>query len=206
MNLRRDFREYSVLGVKRSHGTILSSESMRFSKKIVEEMLDNDKSKLKILEVGCGDGCVMEYFKDKGYDVTGVTLSRKDIEECRKKGLDARYLDMHFLDMKERFDLIFCSHTFEHAIAPFIVLTEFNERLNENGRLVIIMPNQDPQWVNELYHYSNLNDKQMMAMIDKSGFEIARCEYVENNGFKHLLILARKFEDWHKIYNDVDNA
>lgn len=48
----------------------------------------------RVLDVGCGAGRVMAYLALQGHDCLGVDVSPGAVEVCRRRGLDARVLDV----------------------------------------------------------------------------------------------------------------
>lgn len=46
-----------------------------------------------IVEIGCGWGSFLKYAREAGLDVTGLTLSHEQAEECRRGGFSAEYAD-----------------------------------------------------------------------------------------------------------------
>jgi SAM-dependent methyltransferase len=72
-----------------------------------------DKSKIKVLDLGCGAGNNSWFFAKEGFDVTGIDASETAIEFARKRfeseKLKGRFLTMGFDEvgaLNERFDLI----------------------------------------------------------------------------------------------------
>jgi len=72
----------------------------------------------KVLDVGCGNGRLYDYFKDLNINYTGVDISRKLLDEARKKHPEIRFVKDDMRDMKsvgdERFDCIFFVASFHH--------------------------------------------------------------------------------------------
>ena len=48
----------------------------------------------KILDVGCGPGIELEFFREKGLDALGIDLSDSMLKICQEKGLNVRKMDM----------------------------------------------------------------------------------------------------------------
>ena len=46
------------------------------------------EEKTRVLDVGCGDGTLMQFLKDnKGIDIRGIEISKSKIQKCVGKGL-----------------------------------------------------------------------------------------------------------------------
>ncbi len=48
----------------------------------------------KILDVGCGPGVYLDYFREKELDALGIDLSNTFLDRCESKGLNVRKMDM----------------------------------------------------------------------------------------------------------------
>ena len=99
----------------------------------------------KVLEVGCGDGKLMDFLSDvKGLDMVGVDVSAPSIERARVGGHDARlssFEDMNsVLSTEERFDAVILSHVLEHVGDPLGVMQTVAARLNDGGAVYAALP------------------------------------------------------------------
>jgi SAM-dependent methyltransferase len=71
-----------------------------------------DKSKMKILDLGCGPGLYAELLTQKGNSVTGIDFSETSIQyatkQAKEKQLGIEYLNQNYLDIDfvDRFDLV----------------------------------------------------------------------------------------------------
>lgn len=67
-----------------------------------------------VLDMGCGTGDTAMWFSDKGYEVTGIDISKAMLTEAKRKateeGMKITYLekDMRKLTFKNEFDLAVC--------------------------------------------------------------------------------------------------
>jgi SAM-dependent methyltransferase len=62
----------------------------------------------RILDVPCGTGRVGRRLVDKGYDVVGVDITERFLEEARAAGLRVERVDMRELPFEEEFDAAIC--------------------------------------------------------------------------------------------------
>ena len=80
----------------------------------------------KILDVGCGSGTLAQFWKDQGYDVTGMDISDKSLEITRSKGVYCVKGDVTKKTPFEdnTFDLVYSDGLLEHFVDPKQVLEE----------------------------------------------------------------------------------
>ena len=53
--------------------------------KVIANLLPND---IRVLDVGCGDGSLMNFLlKEKNIEVRGLELEKQNVQECIYKGL-----------------------------------------------------------------------------------------------------------------------
>jgi len=157
--------------------------------KVVKDYVDplNLPKNAKILDLGCGPGYFLDEMKERGYtDLTGVTLSPGDIEICEKNGHTIKKYDLSFLPQKDGYfdesvDFIFLRHALEHSPYPIFSLMEYNRVLKQFGRIYIEVPAPDCDRRHEynLNHYSILGEKQLAALLERTGFNIDMFQTIE---------------------------
>ncbi len=83
------------------------------------------KSKLNILDLGCGPGLYTEIFAHAGHSVTGIDISGNSIDHAvrsaKEKGLNIDYRNISYLDAElglEKYDLIVLIYTDLGVILP----------------------------------------------------------------------------------------
>ncbi|MBF0779218.1 class I SAM-dependent DNA methyltransferase [Streptococcus cuniculi] len=101
------------------------------------------KGKKKLLELACGTGIQSIRFKEAGFDVTGLDLSRDMLDLATKRaqeaGLTIPFLEGNMLDLSnlERFDMVTCYSDsicyMEDEIEVGQVFQEVYQHLNEGG-------------------------------------------------------------------------
>lgn len=140
-----------------------------------------------ILDLGCGPGYFLDDMKERGYtNLTGVTLSPGDIEICESHGHLIKKYDLSFLPQKDGYydesvDFIFLRHALEHSPYPIFSLMEYNRVLKQGSKIYIEVPAPGCERKHEynLNHYSILGEDQLVALLQRTGFNIDKFETLE---------------------------
>lgn len=100
------------------------------------DFLKNIPKYAKILDAGCGEGVLVEIYREMGYDIRGLDLNYSS--ECVIKG---NLLKMPFEDGE--FDVVLCLDVIEHLNfedqAP--ALHEIHRVLKKDGTVLLAIPN-----------------------------------------------------------------
>ncbi|MBL6862733.1 methionine biosynthesis protein MetW [Candidatus Pelagibacter sp.] len=107
--------------------------------KIISDLIEKNT---RVLDVGCGDGILMEYLKyNKEIDIRGIEISKDNVQKCLSKGLtviegDAEKDLLQFPDGS--FDFVILSQTLQAFLNPEIVI---NELLRVGKKAIVTIPN-----------------------------------------------------------------
>jgi len=107
--------------------------------KIISELIENNT---RVLDVGCGDGTLMKYLKDKkNVDTRGLEILKKNVQDCTSKGLSViegnAEKDLHqFPNLS--FDFVVLSQTLQAFLDPENVISEL---LRIGKKAVVTIPN-----------------------------------------------------------------
>ena len=107
--------------------------------KIIADLIE---SNTRVLDVGCGDGTLMEFLKDnKEIDVRGIEISKNNVQQCIGKGLtviegDAEQDLSQFPDGS--FDFVILSQTLQAFLNPEKVISEL---LRVGKKAIVTIPN-----------------------------------------------------------------
>lgn len=108
----------------------------------IKRLIDfEDNKKLTILDIGCGDGRVTEELLKIGHDVYGIDTSEKAVKLAKEKGIKAVVNNIEDYQSEQKFDLIIATDILEHLFEPLEVLQKMRGWLNENGEIIVAMPN-----------------------------------------------------------------
>ena len=110
---------------------------------LVNEKLSELKNfkKKSILEIACGNGQILKYLKQKKYkDLTGIDPSLNKKSKSSNLTLYNKFVSKN-LKLNKKFDLIFSICFYEHAYNINEITTFSSKHLNENGTILVILPN-----------------------------------------------------------------
>jgi 2-polyprenyl-3-methyl-5-hydroxy-6-metoxy-1,4-benzoquinol methylase len=95
-----------------------------------------------LLDVGCGDGQLLQTATEEGWDALGIDLSPAAIRLCQQRGLRASGTDFFGSSLDDqRFDVIVMSELLEHVPSPQRFLKRAKELLEDQGVLYLTTPN-----------------------------------------------------------------
>jgi SAM-dependent methyltransferase len=155
---------------------------------LVWDWLINRFSVKSMLDVGCGDGTELIYFKQKKIKTFGIDGLRANIFFASNKGLDccAFNLATGAYFHSEKVDLILCVEVVEHIEEKYFdnILKTFT-----NGRILAMthaLPHQRG------YHHVNCQaDEYWITKLESSGFIY----------LKDLTVLARKIAEKNSYFS-----
>ncbi len=96
----------------------------------------------KLLDIGCGNGVLMERMRDLGWEVEGIDFDAGAVAAARDRGLRAHHGRIgEFVLPDASFDLVHLGHVIEHVHEPVDLLRRCHRILKPGGTLVVITPN-----------------------------------------------------------------
>jgi SAM-dependent methyltransferase len=142
----------------------------------------------RILEFSCGLGQDTLYFPNTvGFDISDFCL-----EFCRQKGKkvinDLAQAENH------SFDLVFSAHTLEHVTNPFEILKTLREKLNEKGKLMLILPCESHGKASFEFdvnqHLFCWNFRTINNLLLTAGYSILENKYFRGAGYDKFLFTS----------------
>jgi len=95
-------------------------------------------SKLKTLEIGCGDGMTSYYLKDNGFDSYCCDINPARLDKRAKNSVQFHTYSAEKLGYNDNyFDLVFSYNSFEHFLNPEQVLSEMSRITKTNGYIYL---------------------------------------------------------------------
>jgi len=154
------------------------------------------KDGCKILDIGCGAGTLDLYFASKGFNVTGIDISKNAIHTCNKSkenfyfpNLKFKVDDFQNSKLKEKYEFIIFTEVIEHLEKDDIQLKKINGLLKPGGILFLSTPSSNApmyrmgfadDFDKKVGHLRRYNKKKIIKLVKDNNFKII--EVVENEG------------------------
>lgn len=175
-------------------------ESATFdNKRRVHLLISKIKKNKSILDVGCGYGFFIKELKKMGLKASGVEISKERRSIARK--MSNENIFNFRIDGKRRihkkFDVVTLFHVLEHVKDPINFLTDLRMYLNNNGRLLIEVPNlnfylmslsdayKDFFW--QSAHISYFTPKILVDVLNEAGYKNIKVSGVQRYSFTNAL-------------------
>ena len=145
-----------------------------------------------LIEIGCSLGYTLEAANNRFINHLGIDISNYAVDYCNNIGLNATKASFEELKKTgQKYDLLFMQHVLEHFENPFQVLKDCYELLNENGIILILVPNSKYSRAvkhnskHRFYsiagvgseHFVYFNYNNLNLVLQSTGFEVVQENY-----------------------------
>lgn len=162
---------------------MLESHSINQKHKNILKYAESRNRKLKILDIGCGDGGFLNRLDEKKFEKYGIEIHKAGIELSRKKGLTIYDQDIMKIDFgHKQFDVITLLHVLEHLEDPISIFKKIHSILENDGILLFSTPNTtslgfqfgQQNWfhLDSPRHLILFNNTSAKFLCDKTKFKI----------------------------------
>ena len=200
-------RQYSCAYWKENTKTLEEAQQNKIDH-IIKKL--NIKSGQKILEVGCGwGGMAFEIARQKGCEVKGISLSKNQINYCKKKAKELN-LDNQvsfeladYREVKGEYDRIYSVGMFEHVGKKFynVFFKSISKLLKNDGMFllhtigVVDKPSPPNKFINKYIFPGGIcpSLSQIVKPIEKTGLIVADTETLIRHYDKTLLSWLNRF-------------
>lgn len=131
-----------------------------------------------LLDIGCDKGFFLEFSRHFGFEVFGVELSESARNYAQNLGLN---VFENLESVNRKFDIIVMWHSLEHFPNPKQGILDIKKLLNDDGILLIRVPNFDNIWrrifgKNWIWfqpqsHYFHFSPTSLKNLLNETGFE-----------------------------------
>ena len=95
-----------------------------------------------LLDVGTGSGLLPHLAQKNGYEVEGTDLSKHVSENVpAKAGFPIHQGALEEIEFTRKYDIITLLHVLEHTTNPLSTLQRCKELLNDDGYIIVVVPN-----------------------------------------------------------------
>ncbi|MEL7146540.1 MAG: class I SAM-dependent methyltransferase [Bacteroidota bacterium] len=142
------------------------------------QIISEYQPKGKVLDYGCGTGHLLNYFKNKGWQTTGVEPDDTARNIAESENQLTVYPDIQKIPKGEQYDVIMLWHVMEHIADLKKVARKLTRHLTDNGTMIIAVPNHESfdatyykeNWAGydiprHLYHFNQLNIKELFKKM-----------------------------------------
>ena len=210
-------RQYSCAYWKEDTKTLEEAQQNKINH-IIKKL--NIKSGQKILEVGCGwGGMAFEIARQKGCEVKGISLSKNQINYCKKKAKELKLdnqVSFELADYREvegEYDRIYSVGMFEHVGKKFynVFFKSINKLLKNDGLFllhtigVVDKPSPPNKFINKYIFPGGVcpSLSQIVKPIEKTGLIVADTETLIRHYDKTLLSWLNRFTAKKDLVKDM---
>lgn len=189
---KKDFRKQLYDAYVTTFKSHISSETTEIDnslfagyRKVYLQYLINFSKDASILDLGCGNGLMLQFLKTEGFqNLYGIDISEQQVAIARRRGLVTDSIDAFsfFLNNKDKFDIVFAMDIIEHLQKEelFEFFKGIFELLNDDGVLLIHTPNGDGIFPNhiiygDLTHLTVFNPNSIGQILRLIGFTDIKC-------------------------------
>lgn len=169
-----------------------------FSKKLLKKALIKNDVK-SVLDIGCGTGEMIRYINEMKPEINTIGIDLSDIaikiaNDTNDK-VNNQFIATDFFSFEcgTKFDLISVIDVIEHVENDSKFVYKINNCLNQNGLLVISVPNLMAYWTkydDAGGHFRRYSKRELTNLLQSSGFKVVK---IITYGFPiHLVYLLVK--------------
>lgn len=149
---------------------------------ILRSLPKASRNRLRIFDAGCGTGRLLQLMADRG-EIHGCDISDLSVKYCRARGLAVEQDNLNAADLRQcSYDVVTAIDVLYHewVLDDRRVLKKLYNGLKPGGTLILQVPAYE--WVRSDHDKAVLTRRrytrqQVVAMLNDSGFEIAKATY-----------------------------
>lgn len=169
------------------------------------KLISSYVSRGTMLDYGCGTGMFLTVCKNDGWETYGMEPDDNARKMSIEKGLDV-FSDKDKVSDRiadKKFNAITLWHVLEHVTDMEATLSFFKSKLNDDGVLIIAVPNHvsyDAQYYKEFWaaydvprHLHHFDINSMTSLVEKAGFKFKESKPMKFDSF-YVSMLSEKYK------------
>ena len=186
---------------------IVRKFSLRSKRKIIKWV--SQKQSGTLLDIGCGTGKFLKIMKQSGWEINGVEVNNEARKLAENNTSSVILTQTQFFESNQKYDVITLWHSLEHLYELNQYLKKITESLNDNGLLLIAVPNYQSfdaehfkrDWAaydvpRHLYHFSL---EAMVKLMEKFKFKLIQGQQMPFDPFYVALLSELSVRKKHNI-------
>lgn len=170
-----------------------------------------------ILDFGCGNGNFIKMASATAKIAHCVELDESSRNALNNPGEKVKCFK-NINESDSKYDYITLFHVLEHLPNPIEHMVLFKKYLNQNGRIIVEVPNADDALIKQYgcesfedftywsFHLYNYNEDTLSMLAEKTGYFITDKKQIQRYGLaNHLYWLAKRKPGGHKIWSFLDS-
>jgi 2-polyprenyl-3-methyl-5-hydroxy-6-metoxy-1,4-benzoquinol methylase len=158
----------------------------------IKEITKRELKDLKVLDIGCGWGQALFYFKKQGMDCYGFDPAPEAVAYGKERGLNIVTSGFDNMNVfSQRFDVVSLLNVLEHLSDPVKVIAEIREKvLKPGGLLILDVPNEfndfqvagqtvhhlEQWWVAPPAHLNYFSGTTLSGLLTGEGYKVQALE------------------------------
>ena len=138
------------------------------------------------LDVGFGNGSLLFTAEEYGYDPIGVDLRKENVSILKGVGIQAHCDLVQNIEFEKSISVVSMMDVLEHIPYPKEVLISLHSKMDEDGCLLISMPNSETMvwkhltakkqnpFFGSIEHYHNFSKTRLKSLLNECGFNIKK--------------------------------
>ncbi len=179
------------------------------------KFLENSLVNKNILDFGSGNGGFLKLAKDISKSILGVELEKAIVPYYKEENIP---LENNLDNINNKFDTITSFHVIEHIKEPLVILEKLKNLLEDNGKLIIEVPNANDAlltiyeneafsnftyWSCHLYLYTQ---HTLSLLAKQAGFKVEFIKHIQRYPLSnHLYWLSFNKSGGHENLGYLDS-
>lgn len=106
---------------------------------------NSNRSRLRILDIGCGNGSLSYLISQQGYEVVGIEDSESGIKFARSNFPSCQFIqsniyELPYSELEKSFDVVISVEVIEHLMYPGELIKAAKKCLKPDGKLILTTP------------------------------------------------------------------